>query len=410
MLVTALVGTTVPAALAHAVEPPLAVRPFPGAILPLTGASTFKFSEATAQAPTSAPGDGRTQESSPSPPEPSASGWERSFTLKAGVGYKDNLTLAPEPRESSPFAASSLEAFVLRSSENHQLMGLATFEDYRYWQGRTVDHEDLGIAQGEWRQFWPNDWQTALGLEGIYIDQVVDLSVTETNREALPVRGWTLTARPGTRHELSAQTWLALELPATRQLYDGSLDDYWEYGPKAVVGHLLGERIETSLSYAFTHRDYDTEPGRDANGDVVTNTVRSVSQHDVTGAWKHYWDAARRWRTATKLGYRHSSDNFDGYFDYERYSVSQEIRFRTELWELSAEARYAHYRYPVQTVSDTDSSKRSRSEVTVAVRGERQVAKHVRLYAQYDYERTESNAAFDEYTVNTVSGGVAVEF
>jgi hypothetical protein len=105
-------------------------------------------------------------------------------------------------------------------------------------------------------------------------------------------------------------------------------------------------------------------------------------------------------------------DNLHGYFDYERYSVSQEIRFQTAAWELIAEARLSNYRYPVQTVSDDDLDprKRRRSELTVTLRGERQIAKHVRLYAQYDYERTDSNAAFDEYTVNTVSGGVAVEF
>ena len=193
-------------------------------------------------------------------------------------------------------------------------MGLATIEDARYWSATTVDHEDLAIAQGEWRRHWANGWQAALGLEGIYLDQVVDLSVTETNREALPVRGWTLTARPGTRRELSGQTWLALELPVTRQLYDGTLDDFWELGPKVIVGHSLGDRIEASISYAFTHRGYDSEPGRDANGATITNAVRSVAQHDVVASWKHYWDGARRWRTTTKLGYRRSADNLSGVF------------------------------------------------------------------------------------------------
>ena len=239
---------------------------------------------------------------------------------------------------------------------------------------------------------------------------MVDLSVTEAIRQPLPIRGWTLTARPGTRRELSAQTWLTLELPVTRQLYDESIDDFWELGPKVIVGHTLGERIEASLTYAFTHRDYDTEPERDVTGATITNTVRSVAQHDVVGAWKHYWDAARRWRSATRLGYRHSSDNSSGYFDYERYSVSQEVRFQTDAWEITAEARLSRYRYPVQTVSDTDLRKRERKDLTLALRGERQLAKHIRLYAQYDYERTESNVVLDEYTVNTVSGGVMVEF
>jgi hypothetical protein len=375
-LFAALAGATVPAALAYAVEPSPEL-PAPSLELP-----------------------------------PASSGWESTFTVKAGVGYKDNLTLAPDPLESSPFVGTALEAFAVHRSESaNQLLGLLTFEDARYWQGKTVNHEDLGIAQGEWRRFWPNDWQAALGVEGIYIDQVVDLSVTETNREPLPVRGWTLTARPGARRELSDRTWLVLELPVARQLYDGSsLDDYWEGGPKILVAQALGDRIEASLAYAFTHRGYDEEPGRDASGNVISNTVRSAAQHDIVGAWKQYWDQQRRWRSVTKLGYRHSSDNLSGYFDYERYSISQEVRFQTAAWEFSAEAQLAKYRYPVQTVSDTDLSKRRRADLTVALRGERQLVKHVRLYVQYDYERTDSNLSFDEYTVNTVSGGVAVEF
>jgi len=419
-LAAALVGTTVPAAFAHAVEPVFkleahspnapGVRPSPGA-----GTSALALAQeipkVSSNANLAALEDGRTPELLPLPAEPSESAWESAFTIKAGIGYKDNLTLAPDPRESSPFAASALEAFAIRHSENgHQLMALATFEDARYWSGNTVDHEDLGIAQAEWRRFWANDWQAALGVEGIYLDQVVDLSVTEAVRQPLPIRGWILTVRPGTRRELSAQTWLALELPVARQLYDGPIDDHWEAGPKVVVGHNLGGQTEVSLTYAFTYRDYDEEVARDSAGAAVTNTVRSTDQHDIAGAWKHYWDVARHWRSVTKLGYRHSSDNFSGYFDYERYSVSQEIRFQTDAWEISAEARLSRYRYPVQTVSDTDLRKRERKELTLALRAERQLARHVRLYAQYDYERTDSNASLDEYAVNTVSGGVMVEF
>jgi opacity protein-like surface antigen len=417
-LAAALVGTAVPAALAYAVEPAFKVEGTSQNVSGVrlsSGAGTFGAakvgSDASRGSNVSAPGDGRTPAPLALPAESSQSAWERAFTIKAGVGYKDNLTLAPDSRESSPFVASVLEAFALRRSKSgHQLMALATVEDARYWSGRTVDHEDLAIAQGEWRRFWANDWQAALGLEGIYLDQVIDLSVTETNREALPIRGWTLTARPGVRRELSAQTWLTLELPVTRQLHEATIDDFLELGPKVILGHHLNARIEANLTYAFTHRDYDEEPARDAAGDTVTNTVRGVAQHDLAGVWKHYWDGARRWRSVTKLGYRHSSDNLSGYFDYERYSVSQDVRFQTSAWEIAVEARLAQYRYPVQTVSDTDRRKRKRTDLTLGLRAERQLIQHVRLYAQYEYERSDSNSALDEYAVNTVSGGVAVEF
>jgi len=377
-LAAALVGTTVPAFFAFAVEPELP------------------------------------------PPDsaPALSAWEHTFTVKAGVGYKDNLTLARKGREASPFVATALEAFALREAvDGHQLTLLGSVEDTRYWAGETVDHGDLALAQGEWRRFWPNDWQAALGVETIYLDQVVDLlgvdpalSAIRTNR-AVALRAWTLGVRPGTRRELSSEVWLTLEFPMSRQIYNRLLDDSWELGPKMIVGRNYGNESEVSISYSFTHRDYDTGSGREAGAtNVLGSTNRLAAQHDAVGAWKHHWDGARRWRSATKLGYRHSSERFSRYFDYERYLVAHELRFQGDKWELSAEARLAYYRYPVQTVSDNDLRKRRRTDLTLALRGERQVASHLRLYAQYEYERTDSNAALDEYTVNTVSGGVAVEF
>jgi len=379
-LAAALMGTTMPAAFAHAVEPVAALRP----------------SDSTS----------------------SSSAWEHAFTVKAGLGYKDNLTLAPDPTESSPFATTSLEAFALREAvDGHQLTLLASIEDTRYWAGETVDHGDLALAQGEWRRFWPNGWQAALGVETIYLDQVIDLlgvdpalSAVRTNR-AVALRAWTLALRPGTRRALTETMWVTLELPMSRQFYNRLLDDSWEVGPKAALGRTYGNESEVSISYAFTHRDFETGSGREAG---TTNAVgranRLAAQHDVFGAWKHYWDSARRWRNTTKIGYRHNSENFSRDFDYERYLVAHEFRFQDAKWEFSAEARFAYYHYPVQTVSDTDSRKRHRTDLTLSLRGERQIAKHIRLYAQYDYERTDSNAALDEYTVNTVSGGVAVEF
>ncbi len=44
------------------------------------------------------------------------------------------------------------------------------------------------------------------------------------------------------------------------------------------------------------------------------------------------------------------------------------------------------------------------------LRAERELIKHVRLFAQYEHERTYSNLAPDEYAVNTATGGVSLEF
>jgi hypothetical protein len=339
------------------------------------------------------------------------SAWEPTITVKAGTGYKDNVTLARHNAESSPFAHAAIEAGLLRLPvDGTQFTLYLLGEDTRYWKARSVDHENLFMVQTEARRRWENDWEAAFGVEGFYLDQVVDFSITDTNRGALPVRGGGLTARPLARRSLSAEVWLSLELPATRQWYEGLVDDHWELGPKIALGRTYGNQSEVSAGYAFTHRGYDDAPARDADGAVLTNTVRAASVHDVSGVWKHYWDAERHWRSTTKLGYRHSEDNASGYFDYERFEASHQFRWQTDQWELIGEARLAYYQFPVQTVSEMDQHRRRRTDIRFTARAERQLARYVRLYAQFEHEQTRSNDPFDEYSVNTVGGGLSFEF
>lgn len=337
--------------------------------------------------------------------------WEPSATLKTGLGYKDNVGLSRTAPEASAFVHTAVEGMLLRLPvDGTQVLLYLAAEDTRFWESSRLDHEDFAMTQLEVRRFWENDWQAALALEGMYFDQLIDFSITDTNFAALPARGLSLTIRPGVRRELSSAIWLSLETPVTRQLYKDSVDDYWEGGPKITVGRAYGRQSEVSLSYLFTQRGYNRAPGRDADGDTMTNSVRRVAHHEVQAAWKHFWDAKRHWRSSTRLGYRHGAETVSGYFDYERYELVHQWRFKTGRWEVSAEGRVAHYRFPVQTVSDTDPEKRRRTDLRATLRAERQINPHLRLHAQYEYERSDSNQLLDEYAVNTVSAGVSVEF
>lgn len=337
--------------------------------------------------------------------------WEPSATLKAGIGYKDNVGLSRNRAEASPFAHTAVEGILFRMPvDGTQVLLYLTAEDTRFWESSRLDHEDFALTQLEVRHFWENDWQAAIALEGVYFDQLIDFSITDTNLAALPARGIGATIRPGVRRELSEHVWLALETPVTRQLYKDSVDDYWEGGPKLTLGRTYGRQSEVSLSYLFTERGYNRAAGRDAEGNTVTNSVRRVSHHEAQVAWKHFWDAKRCWRSSTRLGYRHSAENVSGYFDYERFELMHQLRFKSPRWEISAEGRVAHYRFPVQAVSDTDRDKRQRTDLRATLRIERQLTDRLRLYSQYEYERSDSNQVLDEYAVNTVSAGVSIEF
>jgi hypothetical protein len=337
--------------------------------------------------------------------------WEPALTLRAGAGYKDNVTLARNNEEASPFAHTALEALLLRLPVDGTQFTLALIgEDTRYWKARSVDHENLFLAQSEVRHTWENDWEASFGVDGFYLDQVVDFSITETNREALPVRGGGVTVRPGARRHLSDAIWLEADLSAAWNWYNGLVGDYREIGPKISLGRTYGHRSEVSAGYTFTHRGYKDDPARSASGAIATNVTRAAAIQDVSVEWKHYWEAGRRWRSTTRLGFRRSEDNASGYFDYDRYEIFHQLRYKAGKWELSIGAKLAAYRFPVQTVSESDLDHRRRTDLRLTARVERQLAKRLRLYARFDHERTESNDPFDEYTVNTVGGGISVEF
>ena len=336
--------------------------------------------------------------------------WEPSLTLTTGGGYKDNVTLSHAARESSSFVRSGLEARLIRLPlDGTQVTLLVSGEDTRYLTSKSVDYEDTAVAQAEVRKYI-GDWQLAFGAEGGYLDEVIDLSITESNRMAVPVRGAVVRGRPVVQRDFDQGVWMSLELPGSRQYLDAPLDDYWELGPKLTLGQSFANRSEVALSYTFTHRGYDNQLARDVTGAFIPGVTRSDGQHDLALAVKLYCDKQRRWRSLTRASVRGNSDDAGGYFDYRRLQISQQLRFQSKAWLISGEVRVARYEFPGQTVSGPGSDQRSRTDVIVAVRAEGQIVKHLRLYTQFDREQTMSNLKLDEYEVNIVSGGVMVEF
>jgi len=328
----------------------------------------------------------------------------------AGAGFKDNVTLSHAAREESGFIRAGLDAALIRLPFDGTQVTLSLGgEDTRYLTSKSVNHEDNAFAQAEVRRFIGN-WQLALGAEAGYLDEIIDVSITETNHTAVPVRGTVLAGRPGLRRDLPDGFWLSLELPGGRQYFDAPLDDYWDLGSRFTLGQAFSRKSELSLSYAFLYRTYDSQPALDLSGMAIPNVTRAAQQHDAAFALKHYWDERGRWRSITKLSFRSNSDNASGYFNYRRIQAAQQLRFQTRAWLLSGEVRLARYEFPGQSIGPPGNEPRIRSDVTFNARAERQVVKYVRIYAQFDHEQTFSNLKLDQYDVNTVSGGLMVEF
>jgi hypothetical protein len=333
--------------------------------------------------------------------------WVNDFSFRTGAGYRDNVGLSAKSPQDSPFIATGLEMILLRLPENGtEFSFFASAEDLRFLSSSLVDKEQTAVAQALVKTDCGSGWQASISTEYLYQNQVVDVSFTEPGLTTIPVEGHGLAVREGLRHDFDGSFWISLELPAKRQFFREPLDDYWEYGPRITSGKQYGHKSELSASYEISERNYDHDPLRTSLGNPVSGSRRKAIQQEARLIWKHLWDAAGRWRTTTRVTVRQSEDNGSGYFDYTRLQASEQILFHTRNWEISAEARVARYDYSVQTVSTVDLAKRQATEYSVNFRCERKVAGFLKIYSEFERERVSSNLDFEQYTVNTVKGGL----
>jgi hypothetical protein len=336
--------------------------------------------------------------------------WDYSLTARTAAGYKDNVTLAHLSPEASGFAETGLEFIAFRlPPEGMELNFLGSFDDRRFFSAPSVDKEQVGFGQAEasWRF---GDWQAALSLEYLYQDQYLDVSVTETNLEAVRVVGPSLLARPGIRREIAPSCWVEMQFPVQRQLLQPPLDDTWEGGPRISVGTTYGNKSELSLSYEGTYRVYDNEPDYTAEGEPIPGTRRKTWTHRTDWTWRHYWDPAQTWRTTTRFTWKLNTDDADGYFDYSAVQLAQQFRYKAKGWEALGDIRLAHYEYPVQTVSPTSLLRRERDELLVNFRLEKTLVKWLRVFTAYEREQVFSNLDAEQFTANTITGGFLWDF
>ena len=337
--------------------------------------------------------------------------WERLYTVRAGVGYKDNVALSHTDTEASGFFASGLEFFALRLPEDGtEVSCFVSADDRRYFSASSVDGEQLVFAQGQVKHVFGAVGEMAFDLQYAYQDQIQDVSVTETNQQAIRVRGHTLAAHLSVRLNFPERYWAGLDIIPTRQWLADPLDHYFEFGPRVSFGRDYGYLSEVSLRYEPRYRQYDTDPQLTTEGEPMPDTVRAFGQQEVALGWRHHWDPERHWRTSARVGYLLNTDNGSGYFDYTRVSGSVQVRYRRKTWEGSIDARVSGYDYAVQTVSATNSEKRNRTEFAIGVRAERQLTRSLRLVGAFEHGHTSSNVTIESYTVNTFTGTLQWEF
>ncbi|MCL5096093.1 MAG: hypothetical protein M1608_00880 [Candidatus Omnitrophica bacterium] len=352
------------------------------------------------------------------PPAPSQSPalplfllWDKTINLRAGFGYKDNVLLSHQNAKASPFVASGLDVMVFRlPTSGTQFYWFLTGDDLRYLCSPGVDKEDTLISQAELKKEFSHTWQGALDLQYLYQNQVFDASLTEAEFFTVKAQGHRLTLYPWVQHTIGQSNRVELQWNVSRQFFDEPLDSYWEVGPRIAVGRSYGYQSDLALSYEILDRPYDHRRQAEPDGTSIPNESLSFLQQEVAIALQHSWDPARHWRTLTKLSYLNNADNGSGYYDFDRFQLSQRLSYRVRDWVISAQVRLSQYNFDIQPISDTDTSHRQKTYLSFTIHGEVKIIESLKWYADFEYENSLSNLAFDEYQANTISSGVDWEF
>ncbi len=342
---------------------------------------------------------------------PSLSLWDKSITLRTGIGYRDNVLWSSGAPEGSAFVVSGVEVIVLRTDSNgFDFHVFLSGDDLHYLSSVGVDKEQTLAVNSQISKAWASGLQTSLDLQYLYLNQMFDVSDTEADRSAVLAEGHALTLRPALRKTYENKLWAGIEFEITRQYFREPLDDYWELGPKLSVGRTYGHQSEAALNYRYAYSPYDTRWQTTREGVPLPGHPLAYHKQEVSLSWKHHWDPQRQWRTTSKLAYTMQHDNGAGYYNYDKYHLSQQIRYAGRLGEAVLQARLGYYDYAVQTRAAGDARRRNKTAVIVNCRGEKKLARWLKWYIDFEYEQSLANVSWDNYVVNTASSGFSVEF
>jgi hypothetical protein len=352
--------------------------------------------------------------------------WSQSLSLRAGVGYKDNVALSPSNGRGSGFFTEGLDLLVFRLPVDGLEFSLSvTGDDTRYWWPvEGIDGEDAFLANAQLQKYFGRDWRAGLDLKYLYLDQVLEELVQTGGFQVVQAKGNTLGVSPFLRRNLGANCWAQIGFTAANEWWQAPLDQQTKIGAQAAIGYSYGTDSQITLAYGGQHVAHNQWLARDSYGVEIPGDLLEVWQQSLDLRWEHVWDPDKHWRSIAKLGFLYNQDNAGGYFDYYRYQGAEELRFSGGGWEVKASAGAGYYTFPVQTTASApppDFSPQPANpepvspnlrflSLNLSLRAEHPIWKRLSAFGEYRFERVFSNASDIEYTANTVTGGLSWDF
>ena len=343
------------------------------------------------------------------------SAWQTTVTLKSLLGYRENLGLSPVSPEAALFGELRAESFVWWTPDDSSWEALAMLDGQvrRYEKNQAGDTEQTWFSHAELRWSPWSRLRVSGRIQGYFQDEVLDLSVSASQRTILPVKVW------GGMSDLETQLqlWGGFSIRGRARLQRA---DYKDVSEDNVATEFRGELgwkpvdwISASYGYVSRNRAYDFRNETTLGGRAIADTDLSFSQNEPEARLHIGFRSLGRWRLAGVWSDVENRDEASGFFDYdrERWRGILEWFSPKSKWEVRFEYDVKTTDYLKQTVgSGLTPDARSQDDRRIHLELLHRLSDQWELLAQATDERSESNEIASSYRDRTVMAGIGFTF
>lgn len=337
---------------------------------------------------------------------------ERAESVRASVGWRDNVMLSPFSAIGRAFVRGEVESFLSARRGDLRFISLVSGDVLRFVSPppeTAGEQQWFAHLEGRWQP--RASWRVALKVDGFQQDMVSDLSETEAVRTVLAtrVRGAFATFAP--RLELPAGLALEPFTQVKRIAYSAVPGDYDESRTGVRLEREGSGRLTLALLAVTQDRRFATRQQHTAGGRPLAGTRLRFRQQELSLRAGTRWNATGEWKAAVTAGGGRLRDGASGFFDHDQRHVRAEVGWRPGDWHLLLEAEARRAEYLVQTVgSGIAPPPRIADGHTSRLRVERALGGGWGTFGEFTWERVRSNEREFSYRAHGALAGVQREF
>ncbi|MBT7922940.1 MAG: hypothetical protein HN627_01665 [Opitutae bacterium] len=342
--------------------------------------------------------------------EKKPSQWSKTLNLSIGGGHGENPLQSPGANiQEGGFATASVDTFLLRMGKNGGVFYVYLYgEGFRYPDIPALDLTGIALAQAEYSMRSPTTGNVrGIRFRHTYYDMVFD--DPDNPKTGYPIQSNKSEIRPFVTFPIGEGLTGGFEVSAARDTYASNpeLYNYHEKEFRSIVKWKGDEDVSVNFSMYSRWKDYDGRQGFMNDGTSVDSKTRTVGT-GISGTRK--FGKGDDWEVNLSAYFNKTTDNANGYYDYESLSGSLKVTREIGPWTLSASVNGSYSSYDSRPVLDENWNPTGeffqRNGLSTEFEADRKINEKWNLFAKWKKERDDSNDSGYEYEATMFSAGI----